>query len=92
MEFLLRASWVGKVVNLDRYCYFRRIRVNSLITSAKTGLASPARQALDQRMKERYRENVERAAQGQPPILEPLEKAPPAEFEEICGPDLIPAR
>ncbi len=91
MEFLLRAAWVGKVVNLDRYCYFRRIRVNSLITSAKTGLASPARQALDERIKKRYRENAERAAQGQPPLLEPLEKAPPAEFEEICGPKLIPA-
>jgi hypothetical protein len=89
MEFLLRATWVGKAVNLDRYCYFRRIRVNSLITSAKTGLASPARQALDDRIKKRYRENVERAARGQAPLLEPLESVALAEFEEICGPKLL---
>jgi len=88
MEFLLRACFVAKIVNLDRYCYFRRIRVNSLITSAQTGLASPARQALDDRIKKRYWENKERLAQGQVPILEPLESAGLAEFEELCGPRL----
>ena len=87
-EFLLRACFVSKIVNLDRYCYFRRIRVNSLITSAQTGLASPARQALDERIKKRYWENKERLAQGQVPILEPLESAGLAEFEELCGPRL----
>jgi hypothetical protein len=90
MEFLLRACLVGKVLNLDRYCYFRRIRVNSLITSAKTGLASPARQALDDRVKKRFRENVERGAQGLAPLLEPLENAGLIELEPLCGPKLLP--
>jgi hypothetical protein len=91
MEFLLRACLVGKVMNLDRYCYFRRIRVNSLITSAQTGLASPARQALDERIKKRYWENRDRLSQGQAPLLEPLESAGLAEFDEICGRPLLSA-
>lgn len=88
MEFFWRAVFVGKTANLDRYCYFRRIRMNSLITSARTGLSSPARGAIDERIKSRLAENQQRLSRGEAPLLEPLEKAGPVEFEEICGPGL----
>jgi hypothetical protein len=91
MEFLLRAVLVGKAVNLDRYCYFRRIRMNSLITSETTGLASPARQMIDNRVRARAKENTERMAQGLAPLLQPLETAGTIDLERVAGPDLIPA-
>lgn len=90
MEFSLRAALAAKVVNLDRYCYFRRLRKDSLITSRETGLASPARQELDRRIKERARENTALAAQGLPLGLSPLEKGEPAVFERLWGPALEP--
>jgi glycosyltransferase involved in cell wall biosynthesis len=90
MEFLLRAVLVGKAVNLDRYCYFRRIRMNSLITSETTGLASPARQMIDTRVRARAKENAERIAQGLAPLLQPLETARTIALEHLTGPELIP--
>jgi hypothetical protein len=88
-EFLSRAVWAGKMVNLDRYCYFRRIRKNSLITAEETGLASPARQKVDFQILKRIAENLVRSSQGQAPSLEPLQKAGPVVFEHLAGPKLF---
>jgi hypothetical protein len=85
LEFQLRARHTGKIVNLDRFCYFRRIREGSLITSTETGLASPARRDLDSRIRKREKENAERMAQGHAPLLEPLYSAGTIPLEHITG-------
>jgi hypothetical protein len=89
LEFQLRARHVSKIVNLDRFCYFRRIRKGSLITSAETGLASPARRELDARIRRREKENAEQMAQGQPPSLVPLESVGTIRLERLTGPMLV---
>jgi len=88
LEFQTRARFVGKMVNLDRFCYFRRIRKDSLITSEQTGLASPARLNLDAQIRKRTVENSERSSKGQPPLLEPLASAGTIELEHLTGPNL----
>ncbi len=89
LEFQLRARHAGKIVNLDRFCYFRRIREGSLITSAQTGLASPARRELDSRIRKREKENAERMAVGLQPLLEPLSSVGTIKLETMTGPSLV---
>lgn len=78
----------GKVANLDRYAYFRRIRKDSLITSEKTGLASSPRKEVDAQIQAKRKENLDRVSKGQAPLLEPLKTAPAVVFEHLAGPPL----
>lgn len=87
-EFLLRAHWVARIVNSSRYCYFRRKRPNSLTTAAATGLDSPARRALTERLKQTARANSNAIAQGQLPNLRPLATQPTVELQHLWGPQL----
>jgi hypothetical protein len=87
-ELLTRAVWAGKVRNLDRYTYFRRIRKNSLITSEGTGLSSPARKEVDTQIEARKAENLARVIKGGVPNLEPLKTVGPVAFEHLAGPPL----
>ena len=88
-ELLSRALFAGKVRNLDRYCYYRRIRKDSLITSETTGLASQARKEVDQQVEKRKGENLDRISKGLQPLLEPIKTAAPLRFEHLAGPALI---
>jgi hypothetical protein len=87
-ELLTRAVWAGKVRNLDRYTYFRRIRKNSLITSEGTGLSSPARKEVDTQIEARKAENLARVMKGGVPNLEPIKTAGHVAFEHLAGPQL----
>jgi hypothetical protein len=87
-ELLTRAVFAGKVGNLDRYGYFRRIRKDSLVTSEKTGLGSPARKEIHAQIEAKKMENLVRVSQGLAPLLEPLKTAPPVLFEHLAGPPL----
>ena len=87
-ELLNRAVFAGKVANLDRYCYFRRIRKNSLVTSETTGLGSPARKEVDSEIEARKAENLARLSSGLKPLLEPIKTAGPVLFEHLAGPPL----
>ena len=88
-EFLSRALFAAKIVNLNRYGYFRRVRKNSLITSETTGLASPARKEIDDEIRLRLRENKELLEKGFAPRLAPLRTAEPLPLEHLCGPPLL---
>jgi hypothetical protein len=90
-ELLTRAVLAGKVANVDRYAYYRRIRKNSLITSEATGMASLARKEVDSQIEARKAENLARVIKGQMPLLEPLRKAETLHFEHLAGPQLIKA-
>jgi hypothetical protein len=87
-ELLTRALMAGKVRNLDRYTYFRRIRKNSLITSEDTGLTSPARKEVDAQIEVRKAGNLVLVSQGLKPLLDPIKTAPPIAFEHLAGPRL----
>jgi hypothetical protein len=87
-EFLLRAHWRSRIVNCDRYCYFRRKRPNSLTTATATGLDSPMRQALLKDLKQRAIALNQQAALGEPLDLRPLQQAPPVELKYLWGPSL----
>ncbi len=88
-ELLTRAVWAGKVVNMDRYTYFRRIRKNSLITSESTGLSSPARKEVDTLIETRKAENLAKVMKSGTPNLEPLKTAGHVAFEHLAGPKLL---
>ena len=88
-ELLTRAVWAGKVANLDRYTYFRRIRKNSLITSEETGLSSSARKEVDILIETRKAENLAKVMKGGIPNLEPIKTAENVAFEHLAGPRLF---
>ena len=87
-EFLRRAQYVARVLNIPDYLYFRRIRQNSLTTARATGLKSPERQRVMEMLWERARLNAERAATGEQPDLGPIESAPPVGLRRLAGPPL----
>ena len=88
LELINRALWTDKVRNLDRYCYFRRIRKDSLTTSETTGLGSPARREIGSQIAARKEENKILVSKGSAPNMEPLTIAKPVVFERLTGPML----
>lgn len=91
-EFLLRAAWMGRIVNDDHYGYFRQKRPDSLTTDASTGLDSPARQALLTALKQRAYDNQAAYRQGLALNLVPLKRASPIALRHLAGPPLISSR
>lgn len=88
-EFLLRAAWVGRILNLPRYGYVRQKRPHSLTTDPHTGLDSPARQALLQTLKQRAYQNRTAHCRGHSLDLSPLCQAPPIQLQHDAGPALF---
>jgi glycosyltransferase involved in cell wall biosynthesis len=87
-EFLLRAHYAGRIVNVPRFCYVRRVHPDSLIHSPTTGTRSPARQQLRAAVEARVADNARRAGLGQKPDLTPLAVGPPIRLTHLTGPDL----
>jgi hypothetical protein len=88
LELVNRALWTDKIRNLDRYCYFRRVRKDSLTTSETTGLGSPARREIGSQIAARKDENKMLVSKGWAPKLDPLTVAKPVVFERLTGPML----
>lgn len=87
-EFLLRAAWVSRIINLPDYCYFRRKRPGSLTTNPDTGLDSSARLQLLKALKNRAYANYAAIQEGQLLDLQPLVKAEPIKLRYLTGPKL----
>jgi glycosyltransferase involved in cell wall biosynthesis len=90
-EFVRRAAHVARIVNVPRYCYFRRKRAGSLTSAPDTGLQSPARAKLREALLERAMQNATAVARGESPVLEPYARAGPVQLTHILGPRLRPA-
>lgn len=88
-EFLLRAAWVGRILNLPSYGYLRQKRPHSLTTDPHTGLESPARHALLHALKQRFYDNQTAHRQGHPLDLTPLSQAPAIHLQHHSGPSLM---
>lgn len=87
-EFLRRAVYVARAVNVPRFCYYYRMREGSLTSDPDTGLRSPARQELWTIQRERAELNASLVASGKPPILEPMATADPVTLTHVTGPSL----
>jgi hypothetical protein len=88
-EFLFRSHFSYTVRNIPQFCYFRTVRPGSLTTSPLSGTDSPGRQRVRARILERASENRIRLAQGERPILTPLEVAPSVALHHLHGPHLL---
>jgi hypothetical protein len=87
-EFLLRAAYVARIVNIPSYCYFRRHRRGSLTTDLATGLDTPVRLELQKLLRERGLSNASAVARGESLLLEPYASAAPARLTYLLGPEL----
>jgi glycosyltransferase involved in cell wall biosynthesis len=85
-EFLLRARYAAKMVNVPFYCYFKRKRAGSLTMSPETGIRSPARTELVQKLIVRGTANAEAKANGRMPDLMPSPVAGPVQLIHVTGP------
>jgi hypothetical protein len=85
-EFLWRAVYLAPMVNIPRFCYFRRHRPGSLTTDPQCGLNSQARKELLVLLKKRARENLAKFKKGHSLLLQPLKQRPPVELKHLCGP------
>jgi glycosyltransferase involved in cell wall biosynthesis len=88
-EFIRRAVFAAKIVNVSQRCYHRRIRANSLTRHPDTGPTSPARQALRQRLIERTQANIAKYESSELPDLQPLATADPVVLDHLAGPPLL---
>jgi hypothetical protein len=91
-EFVRRAVFAATIVNVPERCYHRRIRANSLTRHPETGLTSPARQALRQRLIERTQANIAKYKSSELPDLQPLATADPVVLDHLAGPPLLGQR
>lgn len=85
-EFLYRAIFATRIVNVNAFSYFRRHRAGALTTHPETGLDSPARKRLLQRLYDRAAQNKQRQANGKPPLLGPMSPVGPVPLRHLAGP------
>jgi hypothetical protein len=90
-EFLIRATYRGRIANIPRFSYVRRVRPSSLTTDPVTGLGTPLRRQLQDALKRRDEANRARRAAGHVPSLSPLAVAPAAALDHVCGPKIAGA-
>jgi|GEM_PF-1237633 len=90
-EFFRRAHHIARISNISTVEYFRRKHNGSLTQRPETGMHSPARMALTEKIKARARENADARAAGQSPNLDPFCTAPPVPLRHLTGPPLRPA-
>lgn len=87
-EFIHRVHYIARCVNVPRYCYFGRVRPDSLTGSPDTGHSSPRRREQNEFLRDRDRRNADRVARGEPPDLTPCSVAEPILLDHLAGPRL----
>lgn len=87
-EFLHRAAHVARIVNVPRYCYFRRVREGALTTASDTAIGSPARDELGNQLEEWILENNPYSARREADTLKPFAVAQAIHLTHMSGPRL----
>jgi glycosyl transferase family 2 len=90
-EFLLRAHLAGRIVNVPRFCHFRRVRPESLTTARDSGIFSAVRVGVHDLIRDRTEANAAAVQRGEAPDLTPLSVARPLQLTHVLGPELVPA-
>jgi hypothetical protein len=88
-EFLYRAHYAARIVNVPAFCYFRRQRAESLSLSPETGKYSPERQRYRDAITRKALANAERHARGDAPDLAPLFPGTRIPLEHLAGPAVL---
>jgi hypothetical protein len=87
-EFLYRAVFDARIVNIPFFSYFRRDRPESLANSGKTGLRSRSRRSLLRTLHRRAASNLKLRNEGYPLDLAPMARRGPIALSHILGPRL----
>jgi hypothetical protein len=91
-EFLRRAAYAARVINIPHFSYFRRDHPDSLTRAPSTGFQSRGRQALSRILQDRAARNADAVRHGRAPDVAPLATRPPVTLEHLLGPRLQPSR
>lgn len=87
-EFIRRAVFAAKVINVSQPCYHRRIHPNAATRHPATGYNTPARLTGSLPIRERSKQNFAAAARGEMPDLAPFAVNEPVALKHIGGPQL----
>jgi hypothetical protein len=87
-EFMRRAIFAARAVNIPEACYYRRVHPRSLTRTPETGFGSPARRAVQAQVQALARANVARAQAGEAPDLTPIFPGASARLAHLAGPPL----
>jgi len=88
-DFILRASHVGRIVNLPAFHYYRRMRPGSRTSAANTGFGSTIRDEEGEFIFQRALRNAESEKRGIAPQVMAPKRSAPIEFRHILGPSLV---
>ena len=89
-EFLRRAIYNARIINVGRFCYYHRHRTGSLATSRETGIGSTARNELMHNLRRWANRNKEQIARGKlrPDEIKPYAVEGPVHLKHLSGPPL----
>jgi hypothetical protein len=88
-EFVYRAHYAARIVNVARCCYYRRRRPDALTCAPDTGFGSAVREQQRLQIRARCTANALSVAKGHAPDLSPLAVSPLPELRHILGPRLL---
>jgi hypothetical protein len=91
-EFLRRAIYNARIINVGRYCYYHRHRAGSLATSPETGIGSTTRNELMHELRQWANRNKEEIARGslRRDEIKPYAVGEPVRLKHLAGPPLAP--
>jgi hypothetical protein len=91
-EFLRRAIYNARIINVGRFCYYHRHRAGSLATSRETGIGSTARTELMHNLRLWANRNKEQIARGKlrADQIKPYAVGGPVLLKHLTGPPLDP--
>jgi len=85
-DFFRRACFISKMLNVPEFCYFRRLRPQSLTQGKATGHQSAERLREREQSFMQLRANVEALKRGDPIDLQPLSRIPAVRLKHEAGP------
>lgn len=87
-EFICRAVFAGRIINIPQTYYYRRIHPGAVTVRPETGLGSPLRKSILSRIKDRWDANCARFTKDEEPHLHPLAIEAPIKLDHVAGPEL----
>jgi glycosyltransferase involved in cell wall biosynthesis len=90
-EFIRRAVFVSRIINIPQPYYYRRIHPDAVTMHPDTGLKSPLRTSIHSRIKDRWDANCLRFMRGEELDLRPLAIETPIALDHAVGPELLSA-
>ena len=90
-EFIRRAVFVSRIINIPQPYYYRRIHPDAVTMHPDTGLKSPLRTSIHSWIKDRWDANCLRFMRGEELDLKPLAIETQIALDHAVGPELLSA-